>query len=91
MIGKVAVEPEPQHDTLSLMKQSFTAIFHKEDDAYVALCPEVDVASQGATIEEARDNLREALELFFECASEEEIHSRVHRDAFISTLEIQVA
>jgi predicted RNase H-like HicB family nuclease len=53
------------------MKQTkqFTAIIEREDDWYVALCPELDIASQGTTIEEARDNLIEALELFFETAS----------------------
>ncbi len=54
-----------------------TAIIEKEDDGYVALCPEVDVASQGDTVEEATSNLREALELFFESASEKEIESRL--------------
>jgi predicted RNase H-like HicB family nuclease len=42
----------------------FTALIEREDDGYVALCPEVDVASQGDSIEEARNNLMEALELF---------------------------
>jgi predicted RNase H-like HicB family nuclease len=53
------------------MKQTkqFTAIIEREDDWYVALCPELDIASQGTTIEEARHNLIEALELFFETAS----------------------
>ncbi len=53
------------------MKQTkhFTAIIEREDDWYVALCPELDIASQGTTIEEARDNLIEALELFFQTAS----------------------
>lgn len=47
------------------MRKQLMAIMEREGDGYVALCPEVDVASQGATTEEARDNLREALELFF--------------------------
>ncbi|HLP60107.1 MAG TPA: type II toxin-antitoxin system HicB family antitoxin [Candidatus Deferrimicrobium sp.] len=50
-----------------------TALIEREDDGYVALCPEVDVASQGNSIEEARNNLTEALELFFENASPEEV------------------
>ena len=54
-----------------------TAIIEREGDGYVALCPELDVASQGDTIEQARDNLQEALELFFECASADEPHSRL--------------
>ena len=50
-----------------------TAIIEREDDTYVSLCPELDIASQGNTIEEARSNLKEAVELFFENASENEI------------------
>src|SRR5262245_37915875 len=49
------------------------ALIEREGDGYVSLCPELDIASQGDTIESARDNLREALELFFETASPEEI------------------
>jgi predicted RNase H-like HicB family nuclease len=59
------------------MKPYFTAIIEKEDDMYVSLCPELDVASQGYTVEEAKDNLKEAVELFLECASESEIESRL--------------
>ena len=44
----------------------FTAVVHKEDDLYVAECPEIGTASQGETIEEAVDNLREATELYLE-------------------------
>lgn len=49
------------------------AIIQHEADGFVSLCPELDVASQGDTIEAARENLREALELFFECASAYEL------------------
>ncbi len=55
-----------------------TAIIEREGDSYVALCPEINVASQGKTVEEARENLKEAVELFFECASEQEILERYH-------------
>ncbi len=54
-----------------------TAIIEREGDGYVALCPELDIASQGGTVEEARSNLREAVELFFETASPEERGSRI--------------
>ena len=40
-----------------------TAVIEREGEGFVSLCPELDVASQGKTFEEARDNLREALEL----------------------------
>ncbi|HSS77376.1 MAG TPA: type II toxin-antitoxin system HicB family antitoxin [Thermoanaerobaculia bacterium] len=55
------------------MQKQLTAIIEREGEGYVSLCPELDIASQGETIEEARENLREALELFFEAASVAEI------------------
>ena len=53
--------------------QRLTAIIEREDDGFVALCPEFDVASQGSSIEEARANLVEALTLFFETADPSEV------------------
>ena len=44
----------------------FSAILHKEGDWYVSLCPELDIASQGKTVEEAVSNLQEAVELYLE-------------------------
>ena len=41
-----------------------------------ALCPELDVASQGATVEEATANLKETVELILECADPEEVEQR---------------
>jgi len=67
-----------------------TAIIEREDDGFVALCPEVDVASQGSTIEEARANLVEALTLFFEVADNSEISRRVHREVFVTQVEVPV-
>jgi len=46
--------------------RSFTAIIRKGERQFVALCPELDVASQGYTIEEALKNLKEAVELYIE-------------------------
>ncbi len=63
------------------MVRQLTAVIEKETNGYVALCPEVDVASQGDTISEARENLKEALELFFETASKEEISTRIHDES----------
>ncbi len=60
------------------MTRQLTAIIEREGNGYVSLCPELDSASQGETIEQARENLREALELFFECASLEEVNTRLH-------------
>lgn len=62
------------------MKQirQFTAIIEREAGGYVSLCPELDIASQGDTVEQARKNLAEALELFFETADPSEVTNRLH-------------
>lgn len=70
--------------------QRMTAIIEREDDGFVALCPELDIASQGATIEEARTNLIEALTLFFETASDSEIRLRLHSEVFVTQVEVPV-
>ncbi len=67
-----------------------TAIIEREGDGYVSLCPELDIASQGNNVEEARDNLREALELFFETASPEEQRDRLRGDLFVTQVEVVV-
>ena len=67
-----------------------TAIIEKEGDGYVALCPEVDVASQGDSVETARSNLKEALELFFETADPTEIARRMGSEVFVTQVEIAV-
>ena len=72
------------------MVKQLTAIIEREDDGYVALCPEVDVASQGHTVGEARANLKEALELFFEMASPEEVNSRLHDEVYVTHVEVAV-
>lgn len=70
--------------------QRLTAIIEREDDAFVALCPELDVASQGASIEEARVNLIEALTLFFETAAPSEVSHRLHNEVFVTQVEAPV-
>jgi predicted RNase H-like HicB family nuclease len=67
-----------------------TALLQKEDDGWVALCPELDVASQGDTIEEAKANLREAVELFLKAASPAEIQERLHAEVYLTGLEVQI-
>jgi predicted RNase H-like HicB family nuclease len=71
-------------------RQTYTAILEKEGDGYVALCPELDVASQGATVEEATANLREAVELFLEFADPAEIARRVNTEIFVTRFEATV-
>jgi predicted RNase H-like HicB family nuclease len=67
-----------------------TAILSREDDGFVALCPDLDIASQGSTIEEARANLVEALTLFFETASSSEVVRRLHSEVFVTQVEVPV-
>ena len=66
---------------------SYTAIVEKEGNGYVALCPELDAASQGTTVEEATTNLKEAVELFLECADPEEVQRRLHTEVFVTRFE----
>jgi len=70
--------------------QRLTAIIEREDDGFVALCPELDLASQGSTIEEARANLIEALTLFFETADPAEAARRFHGEVFVTQVEVPV-
>ena len=72
------------------MNKQLTAIIEREGDGYVAFCPEVDVASQGASVHEASANLREAVELFFETASAAEIQQSLHDEVYITRLEVAV-
>lgn len=72
------------------MTKTLTAIIERENGGYVALCPELDIASQGDSIKQARYNLREALELFFETASAEEISLRLHEECYITQVEVAV-
>ena len=68
--------------------RQLTAIIERAGDGYVALCPELDIASQGNSIEQARENLKEALELFFEAADPVEIKTRLHEDVFVTHVEV---
>ncbi len=67
-----------------------TALIEREGNGYVSLCAEIDVASQGDTVEQARANLQEALELFFETASESEIAEPLHGEVHVTSLDVAV-
>jgi len=67
-----------------------TAIIETAEAGYVSLCPELDIASQGDSIEQALANLREALELFFETASPKEIKRRLRNEIFVTQVEVAV-
>jgi predicted RNase H-like HicB family nuclease len=83
-LGTVRYNP-----TMKTLRQ-LTAIIEREDAAYVALCPELDIASQGDTVESARKNLIEALKLFFESADPTEVARRLHSEVFVTRVEVLV-
>ena len=72
------------------MQRQLTAIIEREGNGYVSLCPQLDIASQGDTVQEARENLREALELFFETALPSEINQRLQQEVYITQVEVAV-
>ena len=76
--------------TATEMQLQFTAIIERDGSVFTALCPELDIASQGASIEEARDNLKEALELYFEVATESEARARLRSEVYITKVEVNV-
>ena len=72
------------------MHRRLTAVVEREGDGYVAFCPEVDIASQGGNVAEARDNLAEALALFFESAPAEEVDRRLCGEVYVTQIEVAV-
>jgi predicted RNase H-like HicB family nuclease len=76
---------------LTKKTMSLSAVLNPEADGYVSLCPELDIASQGDTIEEALANLKEALEGFFETASAEEVQTRLKKPALFTRIEVACA
>ena len=70
------------------MTRQLTAIIEREGSGFVSLCPELDIASQGDTVESARENLREALELFFEVAPREEVERRLRTEIYVTHVEV---
>lgn len=72
------------------MTRRLTAIVERESESYVALCPEVDVASQGASVVEARDNLAEAVALFFEVTPGEEVARCLRGEVYVTQIEVAV-
>ena len=72
------------------MTKQLTVIIEREDDGYVALCPDLDIASQGDSVSDARTNLQEALQLFFETASPQEIRSRLRSEVYVTQVEVAI-
>jgi predicted RNase H-like HicB family nuclease len=90
MIAIVSGQNTPDGGQTVSMQQ-FTAVIERDEDWYVALCPELDIASQGRTVEEARRNLIEAIELLFEAASSSEIRERSRSEVFVTQVGVEVA
>lgn len=67
-----------------------TAIIEREGDGYVALCPELDIASQGEDVQEARANLKEAIGLFFEHADQNEVRRRLRSEIYVTPIEVTI-
>lgn len=74
-----------------MKRMHLTAIGEREEDGCVALCPELDIASQGEDVNDALRNLREAVELFSECATPEEVERRHHPEVFVTRFEAACA
>lgn len=72
------------------MTRNFTAIIEQDEDGYVALCPELDIASQGESVAEARANLKEAVELFLETAAPNEVRQRLKGEVYVTQIEVAI-
>jgi predicted RNase H-like HicB family nuclease len=72
------------------MTRRLTALIEREGDGSVALCPELDIASQGHSVEDASSNLREAVSSFFESASSPEVRERPYREVYVMHFDLKV-
>jgi predicted RNase H-like HicB family nuclease len=79
-----------QREILMKRTEELTAIIQREGDGYVSFCPELDIASQGETVEQARGNLVEAIELFFETAEASEVRQRLSNEVYVTRVGISV-
>jgi predicted RNase H-like HicB family nuclease len=70
--------------------QQLTCIIEREGDGYVSLCPQIDIASQGDSVEQARNNLIEAIEMFFETASPNELKAKMYSEIYVTQIEVAI-
>jgi len=89
---KLSIKLNEHIQSIATMKQlkQLTCIIEREGDDFVSLCPQMDIASQGHSVEEARNNLIEAIELFFETASPNEILARAYSEIYVTQIEVSV-
>ena len=64
-------------------------MIYREAEGFVSICPELDVASQGDSVEEASANLREAVELFLEAADPSEVEGRLRGELYVTAFEVK--
>jgi predicted RNase H-like HicB family nuclease len=83
-----ARKSQPRRSSRRPRASDFTAIIERDGDWYVALCPEFDIASQGDTVESARANLAEAVELFLETAAPSEVRRRLRTEVYVTRLAV---
>jgi predicted RNase H-like HicB family nuclease len=73
------------------MSYRVNVVFSKDKDGYYVFCPELPgCQSQGDTFEEARENIQEAMELYPETMSKEEIEDSLGRELLTTTMEVEV-
>lgn len=82
---------KPETRIFSNEDNALSVVLNQEDDGYVSFCTELDIASQGSTIEEALSNLKEAVEGFFETASPEEVKQRLKKPSLFTHIEVACA
>jgi predicted RNase H-like HicB family nuclease len=87
-VGVILVTASIAWEFPSMTISSFTAVVTREGDQFVALCVELDMASQGSTVEEALDNVRQAVELFHSTADDDEL-ARRRREVVVKTFDVQ--
>ena len=75
---------------LAMQRYPLTSIIERDGDVWVATCLEFDIASQGSSLEEADVNLREAVTLFLDVASHDEVQRRLSNVPVVKHFEIFV-
>ena len=85
IIGSDLIRAQPNMDQI----RPLVCLIQREDDAYVATCPVLDIASQGNTVESARQSLTEAIELFLETADPNEVGQPMCSEVYITSIEVK--
>ena len=74
------------------MSQKVSVVIEKDEHGYYAYCPELEgCQTQGDSVDEVMVNIKEAIELYIETLSPEELKEAVSKEILTTTLEVQVA